>query len=152
MAWQGAYRNLNHLLIADKVSDGQVAQAVKLYNQKAYGPATDAFEQLLRTAVPEPGLYYYAALANRGSQHENRAKQLFQYIVANFPQSLQATYARSTLGIPAPGVTTPGSASKSQAPEELPEAVKAQLSPEMQNLLKTPMGEQGRAGANETEC
>jgi hypothetical protein len=130
----------------NKNSDASLA--LQLYNQKAYGPATDAFERLIRTSTPEPNLYYYAALANQGSLQEARAKQLFQYIVTNFPQTLWARYAKLALASQPSQASSAGSSansmpvSKDSAISELPDAVRAKLPKEMQDMLHTPAGQQ----------
>ena len=139
--------NGKHVLIAanNDAASKEAAIAVQLYNQKAYGPATDAFERILRTAAPEPNLYYYAALANLGSKHAVRAQQLFQYIVTNFPHSVQANYAKTAMLSQHFGDHASSSVPEAPASSEvveLPESIKATLSPEMQAMLKTPEGQQ----------
>jgi hypothetical protein len=71
--------------------------AWKLYTQRQYVASADAFESILGTASPDARLYYLAALANREAQRAPRAKQLFDYVVANFPQSADAGLAQSAL-------------------------------------------------------
>ena len=143
---ESAWQNCRHVLLAanNNATSSDLAKAVQLYNQKAYGPATDAFERLLSTSTPEPNLYYYAALANLGIRQEARAKQLFQYIVTNFPRSVQASYSRTALGSQSPGgqsqSTSPQPAASADV-SELPESVKASLPKEMQDMLRTPEGQ-----------
>lgn len=74
------------------------ARALELYNSKQFVAASDAFEQVIKTSAPEPRLYYYAALANKGALREPRARQLYQYICQYFAQSPECTLAKMALG------------------------------------------------------
>lgn len=74
------------------------ARALALYNSKQFVAASDAFEQVIKASAPEPRLYYYAALANRGALREPRARQLYQYICQYFAQSPECTLAKMSLG------------------------------------------------------
>lgn len=75
------------------------AAALNLYNSKQYVAASDAFEKILQASAPEPRLYYYAALANKGAMRESRAKQLLQYICQYFSESPECTLAKMALGL-----------------------------------------------------
>ncbi|MBP6592219.1 MAG: hypothetical protein KA255_04325 [Candidatus Obscuribacter sp.] len=74
------------------------ARALELYSNKQFVAASDAFEQVIKTSAPEPRLYYYAALANKGALREQRARQLYQYICQYFAQSPECTLAKMALG------------------------------------------------------
>jgi hypothetical protein len=112
--------------------------AQNLYNQHQYGPALAAFEGLIQTSSPNPTLYYYAALANSGCGKQARAKQLFQYLVANFSGTQEATYAAKALSSVQQDTASKTHAASPEA--ELPESVRNALPKEMQDLLKTDMG------------
>lgn len=103
--------------------------AYALYNQQKYAQAADAFEALIRTATPNARLYYYAVLANRGSNRMARAHQLCQYLVANFPSTTEASYAERLYPDTAP--------KSSKGADELPDALKGKSVAE---LMKTEEG------------
>jgi hypothetical protein len=108
----------------------------KLYRAKDYAGAASLFESLITSARPGANAYYYAALANQQVYKQSRAKQLFNYIISAFPGSVEATYAKKSLGLP----TGSEGAAKPKGDDDLPESVKSKLSPEMQEMLKTPAG------------
>jgi hypothetical protein len=108
----------------------------KLYRAKDYAGAANLFESLLTSSRPGANAYYYAALANQQVYKQSRAKQFFNYIISAFPGSVEATYSKKSLGLP----TGSEEATKTADDRELPESVKSKLSPEMQELLKTPAG------------
>ena len=116
--------------------------AFALYGQKKYAAAADSFERLMKTSLNARTLYY-AALANRACNREGRAKQLFQYVATNFPTTQEASYAKQALGSAAAATATAAtgnSAATAGTPDDLPESVKAALSPEMRAMLDTPEG------------
>lgn len=137
------YRNIALIvaLIAGNLCSSPVSAVddpFALYGQKKYAAAADGFERLMKTSLNARTLYY-AALANRACNRETRAKQLFQYIVTNFPTTQEANYARQAVGGFATAAAPTGAAAAS-SPQDLPEAVKAALSPEMRAMLDTPEG------------
>ncbi len=77
--------------------ESPIQVAFTLYQLKQYAAAADAFEGAIRTATPEPRLYYYAAIANQAAGRAARAKVLFQYIAKNWSTSAEATNARAAL-------------------------------------------------------
>ncbi|HEY9783878.1 MAG TPA: hypothetical protein V6D17_00660 [Candidatus Obscuribacterales bacterium] len=79
------------------VDETALRNAWALYTQQKYAQAADAFEALIRTSTPNARLYYYAASANRNCNRIPRAKQLCQYIVANFAKSAEAPHAQKLL-------------------------------------------------------
>jgi Calpain family cysteine protease len=106
-----------------------------LYSQQKYAASADAFESLIRTSTPNARLYYYAALANRGSNRFGRAKQLCQYVITNFPGSGEAAYAQKLY---------PDAVTKSaKASDALPDSLKGK---NIQELMKT---EEGRKAVEE---
>jgi len=114
-----------------------IRSALNLYNQQKYAAAADAFERIIQTSSPNPTLYYYAALANRGSNRELRANQLFKYLVANYPNTQEAIYAQKALSFgQKQGI------GKLAGGTELPDSVRNALSSDMQALLNTEMGKQ----------
>ncbi len=123
------------------VSAGNVAEtppqlsAWALYSEQKYAASADAFESLIRSSAPNARIYYYAALANRGSNRMGRAKQLCLYIIANFPKSPEAAYA-SKLYPDAPKPASAGS-------DALPDALKGK---NVAELMKT---EEGRKAVEE---
>lgn len=81
--------------------------AWKLYGQKQYDASANAFEKVFLTAKPEARLYYYAGLANSAAHRNARAKQLFDYVIANFAGTPEAELAKTASGYLAPtGNTT----------------------------------------------
>lgn len=80
---------------ADAVDEAALRNAYALYCQQKYAISADAFELLLRKSTPNARLYYYAALANKGANRTARAKQLCQYVIANFSSSAEAKSART---------------------------------------------------------
>jgi len=97
-------------ILSANAADSAVLKAYNLYNQKQYGPSADAYETIIRTASPEPRLYYYAALANKAAGRAARARQLFDYIAKNFGGTQEGLMSQSALGIaPSAGaVAAPG--------------------------------------------
>ncbi|MBP9090672.1 hypothetical protein KBI23_06545 [bacterium] len=83
--------------------------AWKLYGQKQYDASANAFEKVFKTAKPEARLYYYAGLANTAARRNARAKQLFDYVIANFAGTPEAELAKTASGCLTPtGTTTAG--------------------------------------------
>jgi len=83
--------------------------AWKLYTQRQYAASAAAYETCLSAGHLDARVCYCAALANREAQRAARAKQLFDYLIANFPQSAEAGLAKSALsylGTPAKPVTS----------------------------------------------
>lgn len=119
------------------VDEKAMSNAWTLYNQHKYPASADAFEALIKSSTPNARLYYYAALSNRACSRNARAKQLAQYIVANFAGSTEAGYAQKLYPDSAPVAT-------SAPPEEaLPDALKGK---NLQELMKT---EEGRKAVEE---
>jgi len=126
------------------------ASAYQLYRQGAYAQAADAFEKCLQGHQPDANLCYYAALANRQARREVRAQQLFTHLARHFPGTPQAAYANKALAThlsasPSPQntavVSNSTAASTAVAELDIPEVVKARLSPEERAALKTPIGQ-----------
>lgn len=69
--------------------------AWKLYTLKQYDASANAFEKVFTTAKPDPRLYYYAGLANTAAHRNARAKQLFDYIIANFAGTPECELAKT---------------------------------------------------------
>lgn len=80
-------------LAAGPASEGDIRAAWSLYTQQKYGQSADAFEALIRSTAPASRLYYHAAAANKAAGRVPRAKQLCQYINANFANTPEAAYA-----------------------------------------------------------
>jgi hypothetical protein len=78
----------------DRIAEAPPADAWTLYSQQKYAASADAFEKLIGSSTPNARLYYCAALANRGSNRNLRAKQLCQYLIAHFPGTTEAAYAK----------------------------------------------------------
>ena len=77
--------------------ESPVQVAFTLYQLKQYAASADAFEGAIRTATPEPRLYYYAAIANQAAGRAARAKVLFEYIAKNWSTSAEAKNAIAAL-------------------------------------------------------
>lgn len=101
-------------LIAASVAQAYPAEAEdavgawKLYGQKQYDASANAFEKVFTTAKPEARLYYYAGLANSAARRNARAKQLFDYVIANFAGTPEAELAKTASGYLTPTGTTTG--------------------------------------------
>lgn len=78
---------------AGPVNEASLRSAWALYNAQKYRESADAFEALIAASTPNPRLYYYAALSLRACNRNARAKQLCQYISANFPSTQEASFA-----------------------------------------------------------
>src|SRR5262249_9784691 len=74
------------------VNETALQSAWALYTKQQYAASADAFEALLKTSTPSPRLYYYAAMANKSCNRLPRAQQLCQYVITNFPQSIESVY------------------------------------------------------------
>ncbi|MBS1995639.1 MAG: hypothetical protein JSS86_04980 [Cyanobacteria bacterium SZAS LIN-2] len=106
-----------------QADNSPVMKAYNLYNQKQYAASADAYESIIRTATPEPRLYYYAALANRGAGRAARARQLFEYIGKNFSSTPEGALSQTALGLsPAAQATATGAASAQAPNAAAPEA------------------------------
>src|SRR5262249_46305795 len=75
---------------------GAAQSAFKLYEQHQHTASADRFDRALKQ-WQDARILYYAALANRAASREARARQLFQYLVANHPQTQEAAYAQKAL-------------------------------------------------------
>jgi hypothetical protein len=93
------------------------ASALALYTNKQYAASADAFEQVFPTAKREARLYYFAALANTAAHRNARAKQLFDYIIANFPSSAEAGLAMAAITSVAPTSALPGAGATNSSSE-----------------------------------
>lgn len=116
-----------------------------LYNAQKYRESSDAFEAIIATSTPSARLYYYAALANRACNRTARARQLCQYIAANFPGAPESPYAQKLFPSSAPQVASSSSSlsssssSSSEAAFEVPEMFRGK-SPE--EVMKMPGGQE----------
>jgi hypothetical protein len=79
---------------AGPADEAAIRNAWTLYTQQKYVPSADAFEALIRTSTPSSRLYYYAAAANKAAGRLPRAKQLCDYVSANFSTSAEAGYVQ----------------------------------------------------------
>lgn len=106
---------------ADAVDESALRSAYALYSQQKYAVSADAFELLIRKSTPNARLYYYAALANKGANRTARAKQLCQYVIANFSSTAEARSARGMFddGASALASASASSGSASALPAEL---------------------------------
>lgn len=133
------------------------AGAVKLYTDKQYPQAAEAFERLLTSGKTDARTYYYAALANLAARRNLRAKQLFDYVIAAFPSSQEAGLAKSAMiyfgkstaakdatmvaGATASAVSTAsaGAPSSGAAVQSVASAAGSRLSPAGSNvIMRTP--------------
>jgi hypothetical protein len=124
----------NHSVLAQATVETR--NAISLYTQHNYSAAASAFEPIIQKN-PSPGLCYYAALSNRACAKEARARQLFQYVVQNYPKSVEASYCKQALLLGPKAAALPADNT-----QELPETIKKVLSPEIQALLNTSAGKQ----------
>jgi len=138
--------------------DSPVLKAYNLYNQKKYGPAADAYEAIIRTATPEPRLYYYAALANQAAGRKARAGQLFSYIATNFGNSQEGQLSRGALGMAstptAQSATATGSTTNAPAAQgtaasgDVATAPSASGTPRVKGAIAFSTAEIAKEGAN----
>lgn len=113
-------------------------EAFNLYQQHQYAAAADKFEGIIR-ARPNARCCYYAALACRASNRQLRARQLFQYLIATFPGSPEASSAKTALTQSSQLSATTSSSVDAQ---DLPDSVKSLLPADMKKMLDTSIGRQ----------
>src|SRR5271170_744201 len=116
------------VLADDHAATNASATAWTLYSQHKFSAAADAFEAMIRTSPPNARLYYYAALADRECNRMTRAKQLCQYIIANFPGTTEASYSLKLY---------PATATAATTADAVPDALKGK---NVQELMKTEEG------------
>lgn len=73
-------------------------QAIEAYQGKQYKEAAVLFEKSLAGRKPDARTTYYLALSHFNSGSTARARQLFEYIVKNFPGSAEAGHSEKALG------------------------------------------------------
>ncbi|MBA3994421.1 MAG: hypothetical protein C0469_12905 [Cyanobacteria bacterium DS2.3.42] len=124
-------------LAAGPASETAIRNAWALYTQQKFAPSADAFEALIRTSAPDARLYYYSAAANKAAGRAARARQLCQYITANFSTSPEAGYVQKLF---------PDAAGKSaaSAPVGLPAHLKGKS---VDELMQTEEGRQALTNA-----
>jgi hypothetical protein len=120
---------------AGPADESAVRTAWALYNQQKYAESADAFEAVIKTSTPNARLYYYAALANKSSNRVARAKQLSQYVIANFAGSAEAASAQKLFA--------DSTAKNASASDGLPESLKGKT---VEELMQT---EEGRKALKE---
>ena len=77
--------------------ENEFSLGLAAYGKKDYQAACEHFRKYMAGRSPDPRTTYYLALSNMQSNRMTRAKDLFDYIVKNFPQSPEAGHARSAL-------------------------------------------------------
>jgi tetratricopeptide (TPR) repeat protein len=128
---------------AGPADDSALRSAWTLYSQKKYSASADAFEALIRTSTPNARLYYYAAAANQSSNRLARAKQLCQYIVANFPASAEAGLAQKMCPDSSSNTASASGNASGGVPDALPASLKGKS---LDELMQT---EEGRKALKE---
>lgn len=73
-------------------------KGLQLYGQKSYRQAAQEFEQQLKVTPADANTLYYCALCHQLSSNRARAKQLYEYVVKNFPGTGVARNADTALG------------------------------------------------------
>ncbi|MGD9681259.1 MAG: retroviral-like aspartic protease family protein [Candidatus Obscuribacterales bacterium] len=73
-------------------------QAMQAYQGKQYKEAAALFEKSLAGRKPDARTTYYLALSHFNSGSTARARQLFEYIVKNFPGTAEAGHSEKALG------------------------------------------------------
>ncbi|HEY9774235.1 MAG TPA: hypothetical protein V6C81_10590 [Planktothrix sp.] len=134
------------------VDSNAMKSAWALYTKGQYAASADAFEALIRKSTPNATLYYYAACANKNANRIARARQLCQYVTANFSASTEAAYASKlfpdTAAAPAAAAAAPAG-----VPAGLPDSMKNKSleelmqSEEGRKALKEALAKQKSAGA-----
>jgi clan AA aspartic protease (TIGR02281 family) len=89
--------NLSANYVYALAPNAEYAKAVQLYNQKNYRAATISFENCLKSMPTNVSVLYYCALSNQLSNNWARARQLYEYISAHFPQAREAKLANMAL-------------------------------------------------------
>lgn len=110
-----------HLGVAGNQSiaaDSAYNQGVSLYKAKSYKAAADQFEKQLKVSPSDPNCLYYCALCQQLSNNRARARQLYEYVAKNFPNSPVAGNANIALGQLA--VLSAGSSGSSSGASPLP--------------------------------
>lgn len=97
---------------ADPASDGY-----KLYQQKRYKEAAQAFDIALSARGNDANLCYYAAVCNQQAGNLPRAKTLYKQVTVLQPGSTIASYSNSILAKLSPN--SGGSAASSQGTQEI---------------------------------
>lgn len=72
-------------------------EGVALYGQKNYRAAALKFEEAMKGSSKNANAIYYCAVSHQMSNNWARAKQLFEYIVVNFPTSPVSPMATKAL-------------------------------------------------------
>lgn len=70
---------------------------VNAFKDKNYSLAIESFNKYLSGRSPDSKTTYYLALAHLHSNKRARAKQLFEYIVKNFPNTPEARHSNTAL-------------------------------------------------------
>jgi len=70
---------------------------VKLYGEHNYRAAAVEFEKAIASSSVNPNVLYYCALSHQMSSQPMRARQLYEYIVKNFPNSSVVPLANKAL-------------------------------------------------------
>jgi clan AA aspartic protease (TIGR02281 family) len=78
--------------IASDYTDG-----MQLYKNKDYRGAAAKFEAAMRSQAGNPNVIYYCALSQQMANNRARARQLYEYLSANYPTSSVAPMAQSAL-------------------------------------------------------
>ncbi|MCA9803635.1 MAG: aspartyl protease family protein [Cyanobacteria bacterium HKST-UBA02] len=79
-------------------SPEDLKQAMQAYQGKQYKEAAALFEKSLAGRKPDARTTYYLALSHFNSGSTARARQLFEYIVKNFPGTAEAGHSEKALG------------------------------------------------------
>lgn len=85
----------NSALAVGSIADFQ--EGLTAFKAKNYSSAITHFKKYMEGRKPDSRSTYYLALANLHSNNRSSAKQLFEYIVTYFPNSVEATHSKSAL-------------------------------------------------------
>ncbi len=101
---------------------------VNLYKNRSYKEAAAQFEQVIKVNPANSDALYYCALSHQLSNNRARAKQLFEYITVNFPQSRVAPMSQTALnqlggGSPASQTNIQGSSQNAAGNPNLDKAI-----------------------------
>jgi clan AA aspartic protease (TIGR02281 family) len=72
-------------------------QGLKLYEKQDFRAASLAFERSVSRWPANPNILYYCALSSQKCGKVRRANELFQHVVANFPETTAAQLSRAYL-------------------------------------------------------
>lgn len=111
---------LSLLFLAESAfaADTPYSRGIALYKAKNYRAAAAQFEQQLQTGKSDVNCLYYCALCQQLSNNRARARQLYEYVSRNYPNSSVAQSASVALG-QLTSLAQPSSSSSGDSPSSI---------------------------------